>query len=226
MNSYQEQRLKEEQAFLHDVRNHKVTILKDELVDDNPDGEDTLGYYRHIRCRDPKSYNRSFEIISVPYYLTMVGDMGSWTWSRLKDNFCFFRADDDFYKSPNEGNKQLFVNPGYWGEKLQAIDRGGLTEYSEEALKSHMVDEYKAWLEEKDRTTEECQEVKEAIREVYSAENEYQAHEKLYNFEEVNGFCPADTWEWKLTKATGRYIWACYAVAWTVREYDKMKGNQ
>lgn len=207
-----------EKDFLHDVINHKVTILKDELVDHNPDGEDTLGYYRHIRCRNPKSYSRSFEIISVPYYLTIVGDMGSWTWRRLKDNFCFFRTDE-------KEEKQLFVNPEYWAEKLQAVDIGGLTEYSEEALKIYLDEYYQSWLEDNDRTTEECEEVKEAILELCSAENENDAHNKLYCFEEVNGFCPTDTFEWRLNKYTRRYIWACYAVAWTVREYDKIKSS-
>jgi hypothetical protein len=216
-----------EKQFLHDVRDHKLTILRDEALEGPADYEGTLGHYRHLRLARPGTICMSYQIISVPWYLTMVGDMGSWTWSRLKDNFCFFRADGGAKRcAEKEGNK-LFINPGYWAEKLQAVDKvDGLMEFSEDLYKSHILEEYKNWLHNDNPDKAEREKAKEAIRDqLYCAENEDEAHRALYDFKSFTSFdrYVTDTWEWNLKEYTYRYIWACYAVAWAIEQYDLSK---
>ena len=216
-----EQQLKEfHDRFLHDVQDHELTIYSNEQVL----REDDVGWYRHLRLGKPDSGNMSYEIISVPYYLTMVGDMGSWTFSRLKDNFQLFRADPNYRKSWPE--QQVFVNYGYWSEKLQAIDRHGLTEYDSEAVRRNVVEVYKSWLYDYPELEQDLrEEVKEKIREELFCdfENEYEARAALHEFEseDINDFCLSDTWEWTFTKYTFHYKWACHAIAWAVIKFDE-----
>jgi len=216
-----------EEHFFHDVRDHKLTILRDEKLDGPPDYEDTYGYYRHIKLAKPDTINMSYQIISVPWYLTMVGDMGSWTFSRLKDNFCFFRADGGAKKCAEKEGHKLFINPGYWAEKLQAVDKiDGLMQFSEDVFKEYILEEYKNWIHDESPDKEERTLAKEAIRDdLYTAENEHEAHRALYDFHSSTSFDHyiKDTWEWNLREYTPRYIWACYAITWAVEQYDLHK---
>jgi hypothetical protein len=224
MNDQWAETKKREKSFLHDVRDHKLTIYRDEKLEGPADNEGTLGWYRHIRCARPNTYNMSFEIISVPNYLTMVGDMGSWTFSRLKDNFCFFRYDQTHKSYPEQ---EVRINPGYWSEKLQAVDKiDGLTQYSEDNVRYHIMQAYESWLEDTGPELEERNEVKEHIREHLLCEhsNEYEAREAL-NYDTCEKLKPylEGSWEWSFTEFTPRYLWACHAIAWTINEYDKLK---
>ena len=204
-----------EDQFLKDVKDHELTILKDD------------GIYRHLRFSRPECSNMSYEIINTPYYLTMVGDMGSWTWSRLEDNFCFFRQSESTREYNKKEGRRLGVNPSYWAEKLQAIDRGGLSEFDDDCFKEHVMDAYKDWLEEDDYSQEQRDEVKELLRdEVLISETLEEAHRNISEYDNLSdtgathGFSFSDAWEWDLTRYKDRYVWACYAVAYAVEQYD------
>lgn len=93
------------ESFMRDVATHEMTVFRDD------------GLYRHIRFRRPNTMRTHFDLITYPGYLCYSGDMGTYVFSRLDDMFEFFRTDRD-------------INPGYWSEKLQAVDNHGLGRYT------------------------------------------------------------------------------------------------
>lgn len=81
---------------LIDTAHHRLEILRDD------------GVYRHLRMQQPGTSFYYYDIITWPGYLTVTGDMGTWTFSRTRDMFRFFGAWDGQ------------INTGYWSEKLEA----------------------------------------------------------------------------------------------------------
>lgn len=117
------------ERFQHDTATHKMTVLRDD------------GLYRHLRFRrvvpSPKTGKPEFtsmywfDLITWPGCLTVNGDCGTFTFTRTDDMFEFFRRN---------GNDHG-INPGYWAEKAQAVNRdGGLSRYSQERFRQHVVD--------------------------------------------------------------------------------------
>jgi hypothetical protein len=225
-----------EEVFLKDVANHEMTVLMDS------------GLYRHLRfqAKGRCSWNQWFDIITWPGRLAYTGDMGTYVFARLEDMFEFFRSPKDHHP---EGH--LYINTGYWGEKLQAVDRCGracdFMEFSPERLKNHVEDYIKEWVEEfplefESSPEEEAaakakfeKELREAIEEdIYSYldDGEYEARRALNDFSfepEVGRFVSkprpytfSDTWEWDCQEVTGRFTWCCYALAWSVQQYDAL----
>ena len=84
--------------FNRDIEHHQMTVLHDE------------GLYRHIRFQNPGNSMYWFDLITWPGSLTIKGDMGTWTFSRLTDMFEFFTGH---------------INTSYWAEKLDNGTEGG-----------------------------------------------------------------------------------------------------
>ncbi|WNP36206.1 hypothetical protein RN333_08395 [Enterobacter kobei] len=82
--------------FLLDAAHHRLDVIRDD------------GVYRHLRMKDPGTSCYYYDIITWPGYLTVTGDMGTWTFSRTHDMFRFF------------GGWTGEINTGYWSEKLEA----------------------------------------------------------------------------------------------------------
>ena len=61
--------------LLRDVAKHKMTVRLDN------------GLYRHLLFRQPDTSNLWFEIVTWPHCLTIHGDMGTWSFSRVEDMF-------------------------------------------------------------------------------------------------------------------------------------------
>jgi len=217
-----------EESFLKDVSNHSLTVLLDQ------------GVYRHLSFSNNGSFNQKFDIVTWPGFLAYSGDMGCFVFSRVNDMFSFFRNDKD--------KKELQINPSYWGEKLQAVDRDGYNpgykEYSPEKFKFLVEEKVKEWLEEFEGDYDDSEEeVDEKIKEFssklideikddvlnYSDDGEHKAHEVLRDFSfEYNGYRYefSDTWEWDLKDYTYRYIWCLYAIVWGVQKYDARQENK
>lgn len=109
------------EEFLKDVANHEMTV------------KHLDGMYRHIRFQQPKNSNMWFELVTWPGYLTLNGDMGCWTFSRVADMFNFFRCKPD----------KLEINADYWSEKLQhggQRGRDGAKVWNEELFRSQMME--------------------------------------------------------------------------------------
>jgi hypothetical protein len=112
------------ERFSNDCENHQLHVLHDD------------GLYRHLLFRSPESaWHYRFELITWPGALTITGDMGTWTFARIEDMFHFFRSNPDRPKHT--------INPGYWGEKLQAGAAGGVAgarEYDERVYRKLVKD--------------------------------------------------------------------------------------
>lgn len=192
------------EQFLKDMRNHKLTILKDD------------GIYRHIRLAGPHTSTHFFEIMTFPNYLTYVGDMGSYTFSRVEDMFRFFRMDSN----------GLNPNYGYWAEKCiaESVFGGGIREFSIERFKECVIADTLEYLERGDISELNEEELSE-ISHLLDAEDEWEAITEIR--EHDSEIIPlTDFFENRLTKGTYYYQWCCCAIQWAIEEYDKAKEQE
>ena len=188
-----------EKEFLKHVSNHEVTVLRED------------GVYRHVRFKQPETGNRYFDLITWPGMLCYCGDMGTFVFSRVNDMFTFFRNDPK--------SKKLSINLGYWAEKLQASDRDGAEEFSQETYKKAVRQHLKSF----DASREVKRAAKEEILDCPD-DNEQDARRVLDDFEH-DGFRFTDMWEYDFKDYTYRFVWACYAITWGIREYDKQRAT-
>lgn len=185
-----------EQKFLEDVPDHAMTILRDE------------GVFRHIRFRKPGTIVYGFDLITWPGHLCYTGDMGTYVFARIDDMFKFFRTDR---VQPKNG-QTLFINLGYWAEKVIAEDRHGkIEEFDQDIAKKKLLGELK-----------EFGGTREERREIYDSCCEAMQEGEL-SFREELGNQFQDSWEWDLTDYTYRFTWACFAIAWGIQRYDDAK---
>lgn len=112
---FEEAKAHAKRAFDEYARDHEMTVFLDQ------------GVYRHLRFISPKTSVGWFEIVTSPNLLTVHGDLGNFSFSRLDDMFEFFRGRE--------------INPDYWSQKVQSVDRhSAITEFSPEHAK--------AWIDE------------------------------------------------------------------------------
>lgn len=202
-----------EQKFLKDVADHQMIVIRDE------------GVHRHIRFKAPGTMMEHFDLITWPGYLCYTGDMGTFVFSRTEDMFSFFRMGKDDWNYNKSGG--LSINPGYWSEKLQGIDRNeGFEEFDEEKFKS-VVSEYRlGWIRDGGLDKDERRELWDAVTdEVLNAteDGEHRAFDAAYGFCHRVGrkeFQFDDFFEYRFTKYTYRFLWCCYAMAWGIALYD------
>jgi hypothetical protein len=188
-----------EAQFLADVAKHAMTVMRDD------------GVSRHLRFAQPGTRNRQFDLITWAGHLCYTGDMGTFVFARLQDMFEFFREHD---KDSGKG-QGLAINPGYWAEKLLAIDRSGYREYSADLFREKIAE----WLDEVDATQELRDEVDDHVL-AYADDGHDAAVRSATEFEH-NGERPLqDLWEVELREYTFHFIWCCYALAWGIRQYD------
>lgn len=189
-----------EQRFNGDVAEHEMVVLLEG------------GAYRHIRFKKPGTINMYFDLITYPGHLVYSGDMGYYVFQRVEDMFTFFR---------NPEGRSIDFN--YWAEKVQAEDRSGVREYSperfEECINSYMDD-----MEEGDTPPEMRQAIREEVLD-YS-DYEYEARQAADQFEWENKRIFQDFYEYDCQIFTYRFIWACYAIAWGIRQYDNRKEDK
>lgn len=182
-----------EQRFLKDVSMHKMTVLRHD------------GVCRHLRFRKPGTGIEGFDLITWPGHLCVTGDMGTYVFARLEDMFEFFRTDR---KQTNQG-QTLFINLGYWAQKVLAEDRHGkIEEFDEEIARKKLLEE----LKEFGGTREERREIYDAVLRCFE-DGEIEVKRAL-----MDHF--PDSWEWNLTDYTYRFTWNCYAIAWGIQYYD------
>jgi hypothetical protein len=196
--------------FLRDVRDHKMTIELDQ------------GLHRCIRfgrTRAASAYH--FRLVTWPGHLSISGDMGDYTFSRLHDMFTFFR-----FAGP-EYDKTDRINVGYWDEKLTSVCKsGGREELDEEAytdavrrcLNSHIngmsLSDAKRVM--RDVRWDNLLEAPSSVRE---------AQDRIYAWRcPVTGNCPfAEFWNYRITKASYHLVWCLRAIQWGIKQYDLVK---
>jgi hypothetical protein len=217
-----------EKVFLKDVANHEMTVLMDN------------GLYRHLKVKQPGTYNQWFDIVTWPGFLAYTGDMGGFVFTRIPDMFEFFRSN----RYPRDGVK-LGINPQYWSEKLAAVDRdgrrgGGYQQFSADRLRKHVEEHISTWVEEfrseHDEDSEEHAvakkdfetQIREEIRTevfLYLDDGEYEARRAVNDFQCKIGndtYNFQDSWEWDCDEYTLRFLWCCYALAWSIQQYDAL----
>jgi len=177
--------------------------------------------YRHIRFKNKDSSNYWFDLITTPHCLTIRGDMGSWSFTRLEDMFQFFRTD---------GNKP---NYQYWAEKCESVDRHSkIEQFSVEKFNNALLERAHEFIEnnvfsneEKKVFLEELQ--NEVVLQGFEGENDLiHRHDWEYVFEDGSKF---DIHEWlssgddTFNELSSRYIWICNAIMWGIQQYDQYK---
>jgi len=198
-----------EERFLNDVKEHELTV-----VHDSENG-------RHLKFRKPGTICYGFDLITWPGFLSITGDLGCYVFSRLPDMFEFFRMEEG--RIYPVGNKELSINPGYWGQKLKSICKiGGFQEFSEVSFRAAIKDHYETnWEYESPKQKGVVwRELKEEILD-YADVREVAFHQ-AYSFKSSYGHRIYD-WEADCEAFTFSYIWCLYAIVWGISKYDELK---
>lgn len=208
--------------FLVDTAFHRLEIIRDD------------GLYRHLRMKKPGTSCYYFDVITWPGYLTVTGDMGTWTFSRIADMFDFF--------CPWQGG----INTHYWSEKLEAgagCARDLLAkEYDHDAFCHSLRESLSEYLDdsEEDESEGECcdddddalDSYKSCIREIYHElcnaqfSNEHEAFQAVYDADwpESYGVSAWDICEGLTFKTyTSHFRWILFAITWTISKYQNTK---
>jgi hypothetical protein len=141
--------------------------------------------------------------------------MGCFVFSRTEDMLGFFRDKGT--------NDPLHINPPYWAEKLKAIDRNGGYEEFSHARFAEIVREIVA---EDDDATEELKTAVEEMIEECEGGSAESCHNAAANFEWEGEQYFSDFWEHSLMEYTFHFVWCCYALAWSVRQYDAAQAQK
>ena len=192
-----------QERFLENVAQHKVRVIRDE------------GTSRHLRFKDPETSAMYFDIITWDGYLCYTGDMGTYVFSRITDMLEFFRCN----------KPELQINCGYWSEKVQAQDRNSpVMDFDWDDFAKGIAEDLSD-----DDNEERHINIQEQLREMLETadHDEWGAVEFVRNFhmEDINGH---DVCLWDVEPSDGksysfRFVWACYAIAWGIKQYDLLK---
>lgn len=210
-----------EERFLKDVSEHKMVVVRDD------------GVHRHIRFQKPGAYCMHFDLITWPGYLCYTGDMGTYVFCRLDDMFQFFRTDREHQHLRN--GETLYVNHGYWAEKVVAQDKcDGVTEFDEDKFNRVIIEMLVDWIREhRNQTTkDERRDLWDSVMsDVIGADNDSGGFRKTcaaYDFHHEirrgRGFEFHDLFERSFDRYAYRFVWCCYALAWGISQYDATKG--
>ena len=188
--------------FTADTTEHVMTVLLDQ------------GVYRHLRFKAPDTGIGWFDVITWPGNLTIRGDMGTYTFTRLEDMFEFFG-----------GRGPGYVNEGYWAEKLVAVDKQSpAKEFDEDLFRQQVIEDF--WQQREDYDPSEARQIWQAIRDQIFDEYGYrytahQCHDLLNNFvSPVSGFGYSGSWEWGGFDDYGvHFVWCLHAITHAIRLY-------
>ncbi|WP_235872813.1 hypothetical protein [Pseudoxanthomonas winnipegensis] len=195
------------------------------------------GMHRHLRFARPGTGIYHFHIVTWPGYLAISGDMGASIFSRLPDMFEFFRTPDHLHA----GAHGLYINRGYWCEKLVAND-GAPRRFDERLIEGFLRNDFDAYMEFQDleeipRGQELAAALWEQIKQDVRGEDVGDVIESAEDFvpdeDEAHGqafsdFRFTDMWDSasRLEDYTFDITWRLYAVSHAVRTYDAWKQTQ
>lgn len=204
-------RLNEDQVtaqFVKDIRDHEVTIRLDQ------------GLYRHIRLMKPGTSCMYFDLVTWPNRLVYTGDMGDFMFSRIDDMFAFFRGARPNYS--------------YWAEKVLASDgrEGGIYEFSMQKFQDSVWDYVTEYFDGGDPPEEMQSQIEWEIFRVaeeygHSLPGYIAMSEFSYRFPDGTVFhFDMHDLGGNAEVYTYRYMWACNAIPWAIKQYDELKENQ
>lgn len=195
--------------FLNQVKKHELKILRDE------------GLYRHIRLAEPKTVNAYFDIITWPGHLCFTGDMGTYVFKRLEDMFLFFRTEVNTFPK---------INPGYWEQKLQAVDiHVGYKKFDVETFLENVLEIYEESFDKDTINEKELRDKKQQLAEMVFNFHQDGGEPGVFNktrdwFEEQG--LRIDLWEVSCLEYTYHFLWCCYAIQWAIGKYDEVKNKK
>ena len=190
----------EKSIFLKDVANHTMTVVRDD------------GVYRHLVFSNNGSFVYRFEIVTWPGYLAYTGDMGAFVFTRVEDMFSFFR------------NQRKEINPGYWSEKVVAENKpDGVEKFSIDEFRENVLGSTRSHLS-LDDSEQIPENIMLEIQPLLDAEDWIDAICGIRDFrsELIN---LSDWWEFRNNRYTYNFIWCCYALVWSIEQYDAWKGS-
>lgn len=203
--------------FLIDVKDHKMTIIKDE------------GLYRHITFRDrPGSSFYRFDLITWPGYLCITGDCETFVFERESDMFEFFY----------DPSRPFSINPYYWSEKVVS-GRSGITEFSEDKFNAAVKADLIAWMRYRrsEISKEDRRELyDEVVEQIINSDGDQSIKynlisEFVFEYKVVDSglggdrktFQFIDFFEHNTEEFTFHFIWALRAIAYGVHHYYESK---
>lgn len=198
------------ESFMKDVDQHQIKIIRDD------------GVYRHVRFARPDSGTLAFELVTWPGHLCYTGDMGTYVFQHGHDMFNFFRPPLNHKSWGNLG-----VKTDYWAEKCISADpRYGVSRYSPAKAKEEISD----ILDSEEASEETRGEVEERVSwyadsGVNPEVSEAELRDAAEKFCSADGFKFRDFGEVNLHVRPYHYLWACYAIAWGVLQYDAEKAR-
>lgn len=184
--------------FLRDVGGHQMAVEIDH------------GVHRSIYFGQPGSGTYHFRLVTWPGSLAIDGDCGSYTFSRTRDMFEFFRNTD----GDNE------INCQYWHEKMQAEDKSSPAKvFSHDRLKQAAKSHFDNW----EGPFGEAEKIWAQVeREVLHAYSEAEAYALIRDFESSGGHEFQD-FESDLKDYNFGFIWCLRAIVWGIKRYDQLK---
>jgi hypothetical protein len=195
------EKIKEE--FLQTVSSHKMTVECDK------------GVHRCIHFANPDCFNGWFHLITWPGGLTIAGDYGAYSFTRINDMFQFFRS----------AGEQIQIKPDYWEQKLISTDRVSSHEkFSCEGNEFHIQEAYRNYAKE-ESCAEEREYARQELRSAFDSAPE--SLEQLYDTlgglenDSIRGELSDALYDISLTAYTTRFIWCLWAIVWGIREYDR-----
>jgi len=193
--------------FLREVAEHRIKIVSDS------------GLHRHIIFKNLDSSICWFELITWHGTLCINGDCGSYVFSRLPDMFRFFRQKNN--------DNSLSINPHYWGEKLQSVDRcSGFVEFDSDEFKERVKEHFDSFVESNPELNDHKSELWESIENdvLFYSDSEHEAYRAVNDFSHEIGnrvFEFVDFFDGGGTETyTARYLWCLYAIVWGIQQYD------
>lgn len=187
------------EQFLKDVAGHKMELLLD------------AGIHRHLKFRS-SSWNQWFEIVSWPGSLSINGDMGSWTFSRVDDMFDFFRS------------KELRINKQYWAEKIQSEDRVTASKkFDQDYFAENVIESLDGYSMPNKKRKAIIADLKE--QGAFDTNDEAEAYRNIVDFEH-DGFTFSDVWEISGRAYTFRFVWCLHAIVWGIQQYNRLYAEQ
>lgn len=205
----------DQQRFEKDTDKHQMTIIRDNGID------------RHIKFRRSDESMYWFEILTWPGTLCIRGDCGTYVFSRLTDMFEFFRPDDRGDPS------KLYINTGYWCEKLQAVDcngygKGAAQRFSSERFEQRVKERFDDHLDGSEISYDDrgnlWNEIQSEILDYVCDGDASGAYTRLHDFHnEKHPRLFEDAYEWNCDEYEFGFLWNLYAIAWAIRKYDAEK---
>lgn len=178
------------------------------------------GIYRHIKFKQPGNSNLWFDLVTWPGCLTIQGDMGTWTFSRVEDMFTFFREDAGKPLSDRS------INPSYWSEKLQHGTHGGSDGskvWDEDTFRRELI----GHLDGYDLNPDQRKEVEQALEDdVFSQDFKWTIILAAGDFScDVEGYGKVRFDSCELPDGmvyAYHFLWCLYAIVWGIQQWDSL----